>query len=143
MDRPTQEQIKEFWEWCGFKNKEWLNNPKHFYWETPFGNLFGELVPPIDLNNLFKYAEQPLVDHFIDTTSTEEEYRKAYYDFLCTWLRNYIWKEPHDPALALFWAIYSIIDKTTPYDNRAAPETLDSLMGIDSSKDLFPYSPEG
>ena len=106
--KPTDEQIKELWEWCGFKAEY-----------RQFGYQLGTIIQPdgrrrdeypsIDLNNLFKYAEQPLVNHFIETTNTEEEYRQAYYEFLCKWLKDYIWNEPHDPALALFWAIYEVL----------------------------------
>ena len=46
MDKPTEEQVRKFWEWCGL----------------PYGG-YGNLdrqkaksLPPIDLNNLFKYA---------------------------------------------------------------------------------------
>ena len=96
--KPTEEQIKKFWEGCGLCQSEQQIQTGYRYY------------PDIDLNNLFKYAEETLVNHFIDTTTTEEEYRQAYYDFLCKWLKDYIWNEPHDPALALFWAIYKVME---------------------------------
>ncbi len=102
--QPTRAEQQEFWKWCGFKYKR--QNDVGF-WCSLDNKFCDRRAPPIDLTNLFRWAEKSLVDHFIATTPTEEEYRKAYYDFLCKWLRGYIWNEPHDPALALFWAIWS------------------------------------
>ena len=57
---PSKSEIKEFWEWCGFSlyedtEGEWKSC---FYWHNPpdteeWGATW---LPPIDLNNLFKYA---------------------------------------------------------------------------------------
>ena len=43
MTEPTQEQIKEFWEWCGLKGK-WAEGGKYLKF------------PRLNLTNLFKYA---------------------------------------------------------------------------------------
>lgn len=57
--QPTQEQIKEFWEWCGFKFIHEDYTPIHTAeLQYPDGHLeewngWGDLL---DLNNLFKYA---------------------------------------------------------------------------------------
>ena len=103
MEEPTKEQIKKFWKGCKVK-------------PIPANNFFtgaylGLEYPPIDPNNLFKYTEEPLVKHFIDTTNSEEEYRQAYYELLCKCLHDYIWNEPHDPALAFFQVLYPVIVK--------------------------------
>ena len=66
---------------------------------------------PHDLNTCFKWFEKPLVDHFIMTTQTENEYRRAYHDFLDEWLNDYIWNEPHKPALSICRAVERLIDK--------------------------------
>ncbi len=59
---PSGEQIKEFWEWCGFKeivSKEtwWYERYKetNHWWEASDG-IRCKKLPPTDLNNLFKYA---------------------------------------------------------------------------------------
>jgi len=45
----TNEQIKEFWEWCGgIKRGEW--------WDFQDGESIPQWELDIDLNNLFKYA---------------------------------------------------------------------------------------
>ncbi len=66
MNKPTDEQIKEFWEWCGFKHdvpfpeyakRKDISHPERFtkeQWYIP-GDYCGK-IPPIDLDNLFKYA---------------------------------------------------------------------------------------
>ena len=57
--QPTQEQISELWEWCGFKVKETVNSfhePIIVLLEHPH---FGSLIvgkPELDLNNLFEFA---------------------------------------------------------------------------------------
>ncbi|KKN09105.1 hypothetical protein LCGC14_1050160, partial [marine sediment metagenome] len=54
--------------------------------------------PPIDLNNLFKYAVPKLVD-------IEGRHRTTL--ILENWALEVVYKG--DPALALFWAIYPIL----------------------------------
>jgi hypothetical protein len=110
IDTPTQAQLKKFWEWCGFKQlptyRTYLLGDEHF-----------TLLPDLDLNNLFKYAV-PRLSHsrriifnihnginnripktitegwIVDIESNEFSYLGADYD----------------PALALFWAIYKLIE---------------------------------
>uniref|UniRef100_A0A6M3L2Q5 Uncharacterized protein n=1 Tax=viral metagenome TaxID=1070528 RepID=A0A6M3L2Q5_9ZZZZ len=84
---PTNKQIKEFWEKLSPTPDDWRMYEIWLY----------SGYPPIDLNNLFKYAV-PKLD--------QSRYYKAlssifYYDAI---------KE--DPALALFWAIYQVIKET-------------------------------
>ena len=61
MDKePTEAQVKEFWEWCGFK---WEAIPDSCMqrkrpvegWLYPQG-IYMRKTPPLDLNNLGKYA---------------------------------------------------------------------------------------
>ena len=89
--KPTDEQIKEFWELCDapYKRVRRIGQPHY---------------PPIDLNNLFKYAVPKVF---------EVDYKKAYMAVL-RWITDYanyvgISKIEQDPALALFWAIYKVI----------------------------------
>uniref|UniRef100_A0A6M3JNV7 Uncharacterized protein n=1 Tax=viral metagenome TaxID=1070528 RepID=A0A6M3JNV7_9ZZZZ len=50
-EKPTNEQIKEFWEWCGFKVA--LGK---LYWYPDKEFSPARRLPSVDLNNLFKYA---------------------------------------------------------------------------------------
>ncbi len=53
----TKKQIKEFWEWCGFKRIKCPEIKAEGYWlwdESGVHEVEWHLV--IDLNNLFKYA---------------------------------------------------------------------------------------
>ena len=95
--QPTPEQIKEFWEWCGLiKIKRG--------WKFSNGDVLFDADPSIDLNNLFKYAVPKLEAHWIRfsglscTIRVWEDGREYY-------------KQSEDPALALFWAIWEIIQK--------------------------------
>jgi len=92
---PTEE-LKRFWEWCGFKwlfGGEWRYEEfktTNGWWESPTGKRYLEL-PPIDLNNLFKWAMTKL---------DQANYYKAL---------SSIFLKQEDPALALFWAINKVI----------------------------------
>ena len=82
---PTQAQIKEFWEWCDMQ--------KCFYYDMNGGGHRG--FPPIDLNNLFKYAINQ-VPH------------NNWKFVLHTWIDNSTGNCEKD-TLALFWAIWEVI----------------------------------
>ncbi|KKM93459.1 hypothetical protein LCGC14_1208100 [marine sediment metagenome] len=59
---PTQEQRREFWEWCGGKlipHGEEDGCPAHFEFNDK-GWIF--VTDRIDLNNLFKYAVPKAID---------------------------------------------------------------------------------
>lgn len=53
--KPTDSEIREFLEWCGFEEIVNYNNYNHLYWKAPDGWEY-PIIPVIDLNNLFKYA---------------------------------------------------------------------------------------
>ena len=61
-DKPTDSQIRELWEKCGFKYD--TTKTKGFVhdigWRYPDGHVCGgchiSYLPPIDLNNLSRYA---------------------------------------------------------------------------------------
>lgn len=119
--KPTQEQIKKFWEWCGFKYKpdELCGDPrsphvKHAYgWRAPDDIKWQSEAPRVDLNNLFKYAVPKLQKQTLDVT--------LYLDCLscpeAIIYRDNDSKEwitrDEDPALALFWAIWEVIKDET------------------------------
>ena len=89
--KPTDKQIQEFWELCGLK---WDSVIGH--WDYPDSSPHSQL-PPIDLNNLWRYAMPKLMGH---------NYLIGYC-VLLEWIKEYtnVWNTV-DPALALFWTIY-------------------------------------
>lgn len=98
MSKPTREQIREFWEWCGFRDV-------HYNSLGAIGQKWSGRYPKeewryldIDLNNLFKYAV-PIAHNKLGD--------EALYDLMIMWIRNVIFGK--DPALALFWAIWEVI----------------------------------
>ena len=105
--KPTEAQIKEFWEWCGFM-LEGIPNDVGICWAYPPDGKCRKNLPPIDLNRLFKYA--------VPNISFGE--MKVYLREDNSWvvLLNYVGKNDNDYsgqgetfALALFWAIYEVM----------------------------------
>ena len=121
MDKatPTQEQIKEFWEWCG-------GIPEKTVGGEIFLTMFdGKLLvvtrnDTVDLNNLLKYVVPKLRDLSENNTLQDIEFHWQGINISDDVECNLIFDEAQydatdkDPALALFWAIYSIIDKSPP-----------------------------
>ena len=107
MDNPTQEQIKEFWEWC--------EAPKEINYcgrELDMVMIRKSGDPPIDLNNLFKYAVPKLERGYLydyihfgqDTTEPKV------FTVQITYSNKLVGTgDSTDPALALFWAIWEVI----------------------------------
>jgi len=117
-DKPTEAQIKEFWEWCGFgfavfrgDAKLWTKFPDGNYVDTEF-----ELgaMPCIDLNNLFKYEPLTARGYHICTDTYKREVNGVMGQ--CSWVTIkdsdgkvvacHTAKELED---ALFWAIREVI----------------------------------
>ena len=98
---PTPEQIKEFWEWCGFKQGETFTSGMltgQTHWDYPDGS--GDIkLPPIDLNSLFEYAVPK---------ATEKIGRHHTAMLLENWAMAVPY-EKEDPALALFWALWAVM----------------------------------
>jgi len=106
----TNEQIKEFWEWCGFEYKipSDYGLPCCDWWQYPDG-IQSSNSPPIDLNNLFKYAV-PKLD-YCDITKPETP-KGWWVSSVRIEVNNRIvfgHKIDKDPALALFWAIWEVM----------------------------------
>jgi len=100
MNEPTQEEIKEFWKWCGFKieDKAHQEGGMPIYMGTHSKeNVWVILV--VDLNNLFKWAETPIIFKVGSA---------GWLHILNKWVQQ-VAMEGADPALALFWAIYKVI----------------------------------
>ena len=107
---PTKEQW--FWEQCGVqptKRKTWIKESADW--------LRYDYYPPIDLNNLFKYAVPKLkeVDLEFDMSFKEDTGGR-----MCEVILQNSWQYPdghetiyyhkdYDPAQALFWAIYKAL----------------------------------
>ena len=118
--KPDKKQQKTFLEWCGFKYVfgETLRTgeftEQNYYWNAPTGRRCKEL-PPIDLNNLFKYAIPKLEEKDIAWELHSTRYgwtlaklmwnEKAFWKF--TNLKVSI-KVDKDPSLALFWVIWEV-----------------------------------
>ncbi len=137
QNEPTQEQVKEFWEWCGCQvilSAATARFTWHIIFPDNIWNKLDNLSEILDLNNLFKYAVSKLL---------KDGYNIEYYNFQPNEYLAYaevnVWRKGatkhefevlHDEhivknfqqgdsldnvtALALFWAIYSMIDKSPP-----------------------------
>ncbi len=95
---------KEFWELCGFEWHEMIE-----LWNDPIRGLVSSILPPIDLNNLFKYAVPKLQDKGFEFCLSDSWGKPPYHaeiyrygdngEFLFKHVINY------DPAQALKEAI--------------------------------------
>lgn len=122
MNIPTEEQIKEFWERCGFKWRAYASayvgevvmKVHDATWVYPDGETHFKL-PPIDLNNLFRWAvpKANSLGWGVGLMPCGNVQDSLWYGDTFN-----IWKEVHyresnpkmdDPALALFWAIWKVI----------------------------------
>lgn len=64
MSEINQKELQEFLEWCG-----WTNNGCYWFEPiefggnryAPYGDQYNQ-IPPIDLNNLFKYAVPKIIE---------------------------------------------------------------------------------
>ena len=105
--KPTEAQIKEFWEWCGFSIGEYSDE-----WVAPDNYTCFHGTPPIDLNNLFKFAVPKLEEcgykYEIGATTSSTQHRVAIRDRCFSLIGRLHWND--DPALALFWAIWEVIN---------------------------------
>ena len=107
-EQPTEAQIKEFWEWCGFRdvhynllgavNEKWAGRLKlNEYWR----------YIPIDLNSLFLYAV-PKLD-YIGILMNVAPSGDVFWNVEAKYCGNTKRITNIDPALALFWAMWEVI----------------------------------
>jgi len=115
MSKPTEEQVKQFWEWCGFQ----YNQPIHLDVDEDHGllvwgnkspdGLLSEHSLPIDLNNLFKYAVPFLISSGYDIDLFTED---GYYFGRVRRTSALKWHISTvgylDPTSALFWALWQV-----------------------------------
>ena len=131
MTEPTKEQKQKFWEWCGFVYKDMGYTRKSgfnyhgkvfehdiqvFHWVTETVD-FGEHLPPIDLNSLFKWAVPKLIKPADSQGGIEFQYYPGGLKCIVTvesepGFESYESFQPKefDPAIVLFWAIWSVIN---------------------------------
>ena len=102
MDEPTDKQVKEFWEWCGWK--EWETGSWWYLGENASDGL-----PPIDLNNLFKYAVPTLQRNgYLFTLCPTRFTGKFEVDIWRSGDIGITSSVDKDPAMALFWALWEV-----------------------------------
>ena len=102
MEQPTQEQIKEFWEWCGY-----IYGTNKGCWKHPDGNN-RTYLPQITLNNLFKYAVPKLSYCFLSAVWIDDNNRVEYSCSVGHPDGEGKTDLMEDPALALFWALWQV-----------------------------------
>lgn len=107
---PTEGQIKEFWEWCGWR---FIDD----YWFSPIpGEVFVKKPPSPDMTNLCKYAVTKLKARNkwnIELSSLvcyPNHYLVEISDSLNPQHETYRGQSGY-PELALFWAIWELKDK--------------------------------
>lgn len=95
--KPTDEQVKEFWEWCGFEGKRLFYIDGFWHYQDP-NNLWTGL--PLGLDSLFEYAVPKL-----------ETLRLGLRRYvLLKWMQDVL--DGEDPAQALFWVILGVVEET-------------------------------
>jgi len=117
--KPTEEQIRELWEWCGLRYEQpyWLNDDCPEGTCAFYGEYYRELLGTITLNNLFKWAVPKLTKKgfHIETRTYSGEVKGI--QGKCSWvaiqkeLEEPIWFTSAELEDALFWAIYRIMEK--------------------------------
>ncbi len=110
MKQLTNKLVKEFWEWCGLELVVVPGDAyagRREYWQKG-GVCILNYPPPIDLNNLFRYAVPKLVkDGYrisIETALADE----PWYWWIIEKDENQWKADRKDSALALFWAIWQV-----------------------------------
>ena len=115
--KPTEEQIKELWRWCGF-GMDGVG-----IWHCPGGIREYGAMPKPTLDNLFKWAVpklQEINNEILVRFMFGSVNRAGVYQWTKRYSRkkNFEWLElgaasDKDPALALFWAIWKVIHERT------------------------------
>jgi len=127
-NKPTQEQIREFWEWCGFYQEDGqsdMDGAPYKVWKYPDSSLYdygyGDCPKVLtDLNNLFKYAVPRACNYSKDDnmliikgqgkdTNSEPDDDGEWWEVEIEGCAGKYKAEAKDPALALFWAIWEVI----------------------------------
>ena len=114
--KPTDEQVKEFWEWCGGKyigGNYNTGEPAHYV--MPDGGIIPEGIP-IGLNNLFEYAVPKVFECFvINRFECCVDSRRDGLGYQWVIGSSHLAKDYRtgeyikDNTLALFWAIWEVM----------------------------------
>ena len=120
MKEPTEEQSVKLWKWCGCTVRPSEDYQYYHSLYNPDGDHIMSAIkiqpchyPTIDLNNLFKWAVPKLQNkgEVISLIAYECS------GFACRIARVFTTTGAHtisenkDPALALFWAIWKVIEE--------------------------------
>lgn len=118
MDKPAQEQIEKFWEWCGLTKA--YSTSKVPIWVTGDNAIVSPTdgdtgLPIIDLSNLFQYAVPKVQDGTLVSIDFTPPLREGE-NWLCSlgYSRlafETVTEEGITEALALFWALYKVMDE--------------------------------
>ena len=111
--KPTEEQIKEFWEGCGFmwqKRGKYESDGYIMFAPGKFQTYQTHIwLPLVDLNNLFKYAVPKTYNPCqIELLKDDDTWRARVSDYLSI-EKGTVFSDK-DPAIALFWAIWEVIN---------------------------------
>ena len=113
VDTPTDAELKKFWEWCGFAYRESKCTVMGKAYFHPLDDGIGySILPDLDLNNLFKYAV-PKLDKFYSLTFgkvASSDKWAAELTVIINHEKTICLEAGNNPALALFWAIYKLIE---------------------------------
>ena len=118
--KPTEEQVREFWEKLGVQlEHEWTDDVSGYRITDCICEVCRKsdwppaqdkrCYPPIDLNNLFKWAVPKLREldftgvYFLPLSDGRWHVKVDILRLADDW-----GNEVQDPALALFWAIYKV-----------------------------------
>jgi hypothetical protein len=138
MNKPTAKQVKIFWEWCGFKLNNTSPPDPIYSLNSPDGEQYNiwyafrcgtnkrfdsaaviSIYPNITLNNLFKYAvpnpkiKTLMLGHYFRYDGENGMPERDGYEASIFWdtMENVCVARDKDPALALFWAIWQLVDR--------------------------------
>ena len=110
-DKPTQEELERFWNWCGFivtPYEYWDGADKHIYPnDYQYPNKHWGKQPLLTLDNLFKYAV-PRFDAYGIYKAKHTTGKHVGWASLNDCISEVV--EHEDPALALFWAMQEVIE---------------------------------
>jgi len=104
MNKLTNEQIKEFWEWCGLMKEG-------SFWHEPSGKQLSEETPKPNLENLFKWPVPKLQEKGYQIDIVCFEGGKFEVTVLGVTAATEIISDirSNDLVDALFWAIWEVI----------------------------------
>ena len=111
MKEPTETEIREFWEGCGF----WYDTNQtrglvhDIGWRDPEGHILGGCrifyLPPLDLKSLFEFAVPVAIAKIMEQQDCDLEL--ATHILFKKWLQHM--EFTHDFVNPLFWAIWEVV----------------------------------